>query len=220
MQLSYLAERGAVDNTEFLQSLGQAVPEKAGRQLLAFRDELLRWNQKVNLTAITEPREVLEKHFFDSLAILPEVQGAKSLLDLGAGAGFPGIPLKVALPELEVTLADSVAKKVGFLKHALALLQLSGARALHARAEGTPEAEGLPRTEVVVSRALMDLADWARLGHHYLAPGGRLLAMTGQEPPAGVIEKLQAELGFASFAVRRYELPFSFAQRHVVTFRL
>lgn len=208
-----------MDNTEFVRALGPGLPEQAGEQLLRFRDELLRWNQKVNLTAITEPQEILEKHFVDSLAILPEVRGARSLLDLGAGAGFPGIPLKVALPELDVTLADAVAKKVGFMKHALALLKLRGARALHVRATGHPDAEKLPRVEVVVSRALMDIPAWARLGLHYLLPGGRLLAMTGQPPDERLLDQLKTELGFASSTVRRYELPFSKAQRHVVEFR-
>ena len=114
-----MPEEGAVDSEELFEALrrgaaqlGVELSEQAGRRMLAFGEELLRWNRKVNLTAITEPREVLDKHFLDSLAILPEVRGARTLLDLGAGAGFPGIPLKVVLPELEVLLVEAVAKKV------------------------------------------------------------------------------------------------------------
>ena len=119
-------------------------------------NELIKWNAKVNLTAITAPEEVLEKHFLDSLAVLPEVEGAASLLDLGAGAGFPGLPLKLARPWMAVTLVDAVGKKVGFLKAAIAALGLKEARGLHARAEGKPEAEGMPRAELLIARAFRD----------------------------------------------------------------
>src|SRR5688572_25375968 len=122
-------------------------------------NELLEWNAKVNLTAITEHAEVLEKHFLDSLAVLPEVEGAASLLDLGAGAGFPGLPLKIARPALAMTLVDAVGKKVGFLKATIAALGLKEARGLHARAEGHPEKEGIPRAELLIARAFMDLPD-------------------------------------------------------------
>src|SRR5437870_6832970 len=84
-------------------------------------DLLLKWNKSINLTAITDPAEVVEKHVIDSLALAPLVPKG-SLLDAGSGAGFPGIPLAIALPELEVTLVDSVQKKVAFLKNALAEL--------------------------------------------------------------------------------------------------
>ena len=212
-----------MDNEELFKALRQGaaqlgieLSEQAGRQLLAFGEELLRWNRKVNLTAITKPREVVDKHLLDSLAILPEVRGARTLLDLGAGAGFPGIPLKVVLPDLDVLLVEAVAKKVGFMKHALAQLHLAGARALQARAGGEPELEHLPRGEVVVSRALMELPEWARLGSRYLLPGGRLLAMTGQAPAASLVEHLRQEGAFQSVRVRRYALPLSGAQRHVL----
>ncbi len=153
--------------------LGVELEDRVIQGLFALRDELLRWNQKVNLTAITEPREVLEKHFLDSLAVLPEVRDAVTLLDLGAGAGFPGIPLKLARPDLEVVLVDAVGKKVAFMKHALVRLGLSkGGRALHVRAEGAPDREGLTRAERVICRAFMDVPDWLALARHYVLPQG------------------------------------------------
>ncbi len=197
--------------------LGVELGEDAAQKLLRLRDELLKWNQKVNLTAITDPREVLEKHFLDSLAVAPEVAGARGLLDLGAGAGFPGIPLRIQFPDLGVTLVDAVSKKVGFMKHALAALGLSaGSRAVHGRAEGRPEAEGLPRVELVISRALMDLPQWAVLGSAYVADGGRLVAMLGQPPDPGAVEEAMRAGGFRDAKVRAYALPFSGAGRHVV----
>ena len=197
--------------------LGVEVSEASAQTLLRLRDELLKWNQKVNLTAITDPVEVLEKHFLDSLAVAPEVAGAKALLDLGAGAGFPGIPLRIHFSGLQVTLVDAVAKKVGFMKHALAALGLSaGSRAVHGRAEGRPDSEGLPKVDLVISRALMDLPQWAVLGSAYVAEGGKLVAMLGQPPDAKVVEEAVRAGGFREAKVRAYALPWSQAGRHVV----
>jgi 16S rRNA (guanine527-N7)-methyltransferase len=164
-----------------LAKLGVSLPPGAEAGLVAFATSLLKWNQKVNLTAITAPDEVVDKHLLDALAVLPEVGGARSLLDLGAGAGLPGIPLALALPELKVTLVDTVAKKVGFMKQAIASLGLAGrVHAIHARAGGKPAAEGIPHAEVVISRALMDVEAWRKLAQHYLEPNGRIVAMLGQ----------------------------------------
>lgn len=192
--------------SEGASKLGISLPPGAPELLLSYARELLKWNQKVNLTAITAPDEVVEKHLLDSLAVLPEVQGARSLLDLGAGAGLPGIPLALALPELQVTLVDAVAKKVGFMKHAIAILGLAGrVRAVHARAEGKPDAEGLPRAEVVISRALVEVQGWRALATPYVAPGGRIVAMLGHT---------------ADPTARRYTLPLSGDPRAVAVFHV
>jgi 16S rRNA (guanine527-N7)-methyltransferase len=98
---------------------------------------LLRWNQRINLTAVTEPLEVAEKHILDSLACAPLLP-AGSLLDAGSGAGYPGIPLRVARADLDVLLVDAVQKKVSFLKAVLARLGLSGLRAQALRLGGDP----------------------------------------------------------------------------------
>jgi 16S rRNA (guanine527-N7)-methyltransferase len=214
-----------VDNTRFFdqlqqgcQTLGVGVSEDVPPKLLRLMNELLKWNAKVNLTAITEPEEVLEKHFLDSLAVLPEVEGAASLLDLGAGAGFPGIPLKLARPALTVTLVDAVGKKVGFLKAAIATLGLKDARGLHARAEGNPEDEGIPRAELLIARAFMDLPDWLNLAPAYLLPGGRVVAMLGKAQPDEELHARAAERNLRLVSARQYRLPFSGAKRQVAVF--
>ncbi len=200
--------------------LGVALEAGAATLLGRFTGELLRWNQKVNLTAITRPDEVLEKHLLDSLALVPEVTAARSLLDLGAGAGFPGLPLAVALPRLEVTLVDAAAKKVGFLKHVVAQLGLAPrVRAVHARAEGRPDQEGLSRSEVVVSRALAEPARWLALAAEYLAPGGRALVMTARPLGPDESARLAAATGLKLAAERSYTLPFSRAPRAVAVFQ-
>jgi 16S rRNA (guanine527-N7)-methyltransferase len=180
--------------------------------------ELIKWNAKVNLTAITAPGEVLEKHFLDSLAVLPEVDGAASLLDLGAGAGFPGLPLKIARPALAVTLVDAVGKKVGFLKATIAALGLKEARGLHARAEGKPEKEGIPRAELLIARAFMDLPDWLDLAPAYVLPGGRVVAMLGKAQPDAELQARAVERNLRFVSARQYRLPFSGAERQVAVF--
>jgi 16S rRNA (guanine527-N7)-methyltransferase len=205
------------DLSRGLAVLGATVPVAP---LLAFANELLKWNRKVNLTAITAPREVADKHLLDSLAVLPELGSARSLLDLGAGAGLPGIPLAIALPQLEVTLAESVAKKVGFMKHAIATLKLAPrVRAAQARAAGSPDTEGLPRAEVIISRALMDVGPWLQLARAYLAAQGRVLAMLGQAPDEAVLDAMAQQAGLKLASLRRYTLPLSGDPRAVAVFQ-
>lgn len=194
--------------------LGVELSEDAATGLMKLSGELLKWNARVNLTSITEPAEIVEKHFIDSLACVPFLGLGAALLDLGAGAGFPGLPVKLARPALQVTLVDAVAKKVAFIKHAAVALRLSGVRAVHARAMGRPEAEGLPKADLLVSRALMDVPEWLKLAAPYVAPGGRVVAMTGRRPedPDGAA----ASAGLRVLELRRYQLPFSKAERHVL----
>src|ERR1700694_1707471 len=114
-------------------------------------DLLLKWNKSINLTAITDPEEVLEKHVLDSLALVG-VLPSGSLLDAGTGAGFPGIPAAIARPDLEVVLVDSVQKKVAFLKSVLAELRLPKVKAVAVRLEGNPSREELPRVHAALAR--------------------------------------------------------------------
>jgi 16S rRNA (guanine527-N7)-methyltransferase len=216
-----------VDNARFgdqirkgCEALGVRVGEDVPERLYRLMGELLKWNAKVNLTAITAPEEVLEKHFLDSLAVLPEVEGAGTVLDVGAGAGFPGLPLKMARPSLAVTVVDAVGKKVGYVKAVVAVagLGLTGTKAVHARAEGQPEAEGLPRADRVIARAFMDLPDWLKLAPAYLAPGGRVVAMLGKAQPEEELRARAAEKGLVVVSARAYRLPFSGAERQVVVF--
>lgn len=199
-------------------ALGLPVDPAARGLLERYADRLLAWNRKVNLTAITDPAGVAEKHLVDSLALLPEVAGAATLLDVGSGAGLPGIPLAIALPALEVTCCDAVAKKVAFVKAVSAELALR-VRGVAVRAAGEPEKEGLPRAEVVVSRAFAEPAAWLRLAARYLAPGGRVLATLGREADPESLRRDAAAAGLALAGLRRFELPLSGAQRAVATFR-
>lgn len=198
-------------------ALNVALDRGAADALVRYANELLRWNQKVNLTAIRTLDEAVEKHLLDSIAVVPELGDAKTLLDLGTGGGLPGIPLAILRPDLQVTLVDAVAKKVGFLKAAVATLGLAPrVKAVHLHVRGEPDAEGIARAEVVISRAFMDVPEWARLGRPYVAPGGRLVALTGKDP--GSLESVASEMGYTAVSTRRYELPETHAERHVSVF--
>ena len=204
-----------------LSRLGLELPPEAQGRLLAYADELLKWNEKVSLTAITKTDEVVDKHLLDSLSVVPEVQGATHLLDLGAGAGLPGIPLAIALPRLKVTLVDAVSKKVAFMKSGAVKGGVADrVKAIHCRAGGHPSKEGLPLADLVISRAFMDVGPFLLLGRAYLAPGGRLVTMLGQTPPSEALQALAASAGLELLSRRTLVLPHSGDPRGVAVFHV
>jgi 16S rRNA (guanine527-N7)-methyltransferase len=183
------------------------------KQLGRHVDLMLKWNKSINLTAITDPDEVVEKHVLDSLAVVP-VLPAGSLLDAGTGAGFPGIPLAVVRPDLEVALVDSVQKKVAFLKNTLAELRLPKAKAYAVRLEGNPSREELPRVHAAVARAFASPEEWLRLAQHYVLPGGVAICMLGPSDP--IPDKLD---DLALVQELRYALPCTGAQRRLAIYK-
>jgi 16S rRNA (guanine527-N7)-methyltransferase len=196
------------------QQVGVALSDEQADRLGRFLDLLLVWNKKVNLTSLADPLGAIEGHLVDSLAALPELQGAASVLDLGAGGGFPSIPLAVVAPETRFQLVDAVSKKVGFLKAAIAGIGLQNAKALHCHANGRPQEEKIEQVEAVIARAFMPLPEYLALAAAYLAPGGRVVAMLG--PEVQIPKTLPAGLRFGS--ERAYRLPKSGAARRLATF--
>jgi 16S rRNA (guanine527-N7)-methyltransferase len=201
-----------------LDTFGLALPEGAAALLERYADRLLAWNRKVNLTSITAPAEVAEKHLVDSLLVLPFVARARTLLDVGAGAGLPGVPLACARADLAVTCCDSVAKKVAFVKAVSAELGVN-VRAVAVRAAGDAEAEKLPRADAVVSRALADPEAWVPLGARYLAEGGVLVAMLGREADRTKLEVIGAAAELRLERLETFELPVSHSARAIATWR-
>lgn len=176
--------------------------------------ELGRWSSRINLTAILDPIEMADKHILDSLTVLRTLApGPLRVLDAGSGAGFPGLPLAIAREDLTVTLVDAVAKKVGFLKHAIAQLGLAPrVRALHLTLRGNPVAEGLEPFDVAVSRALTEPAQWGDLAAPYLRPGGTLVVMSGPDAPARRLA------GWEEPVVDRFQLPLTGAGRTLLSY--
>jgi 16S rRNA (guanine527-N7)-methyltransferase len=202
-------------------ALGVEVSPAAAEALLWLQDELLRWNQKMNLTAIRDPAEVLEKHLLDSLSVVPVVPSGAEVLDVGSGAGFPGLPLAVVRSDVRVTLVDAVAKKVGFIKAAAARLKMGlRVRTVHCRLAGDPAREGLLLADVAVSRALMDLPAWLTLARGYVKPGGRVVAMLGEAPSDAALHAAGAAAAVSFAHVQRFALPQSHARRAIAVFHV
>ena len=168
--------------TELLRVLDLKIIPETTLLLEQLVDELLRWNRCRNLTAITDREEALEKHLVDSLTLLPFARQATHLLDIGSGAGFPALPLKIACPELEVVSVDAVGKKVDFQRHVVRSLGLAGFTALHERVETLALQQNYRAGfDLVTARALCPLGELVALAEPLLAPGGRLVAMKGPE---------------------------------------
>jgi 16S rRNA (guanine527-N7)-methyltransferase len=200
-----------------IEALELEVPLPALDLLERYADRLLAWNRKVNLTSITAPGEVAEKHLVDSLVVLRALGGARTLLDVGSGAGLPGVPLACARPELEVVCCDSSSKKVAFVKAVAVELGLQGVRGVAVRAGGAPGQEGLALASAVVSRALAEPEVWVPLGRAYLATGGVLVGMLGRKGERGPLEQVGRRVGLELASLDRYELPVSGAARAIAT---
>jgi 16S rRNA (guanine527-N7)-methyltransferase len=171
--------------------------------------ELADWNTRMNLTAITDPAEVVDKHLLDSLTVLPWLRG-HSVADVGSGAGFPGLPLAVADPERRYTLIESTGKKVKFLRHAIERLELPNVEVEHGRAEALKPSQPF---DSVISRALGPLSDFVRVAGHLAGRHGRLLAMKGKVPA----EELKAlPPGWKALAVHPVRVPGLDAERCLV----
>lgn len=204
---------------DLLQSQGLALAAATETALETFLAELLRWNQKVNLTSITNPQEAREKHLLDSLTLLPLLQGDERLLDVGSGGGFPCIPLKLAAPGLQVLSIDAVQKKIAFQRHAARLLGLRGFAAEHLRVEQVPSHPlGSGGFALVVSRAFAALDQFATLALPCLAPGGRIVAMKGAEAEVELQQSSAAlaRLGLRCSDLQTLRLPLSGSQRSLI----
>ena len=193
-----------------LAELGLQLAPAASGKLIDFLALVQKWNRVYNLTAVREPRKMLAHHVLDCLAIVPGVSGARAL-DVGSGAGFPGIPLSIALPHMQVTLLDSSHKKAAFLKQAAIELELDNVSVVCERVEAwdTPQ-----RFDLVVSRALTDLPEFVRLAGRLVGHGGSLAAMKGVYPYE---ELALLPAGWRVRAATALKVPGLRAERHWVT---
>ncbi len=162
---------------EGLRQLGLHLPTDG---LLQYINLLHKWNHAYNLTAIRDPESMVIRHLLDSLAILPWVKGHR-VLDVGSGAGLPGIPLALARPELHVVLLDSNGKKIRFLQEVKRALRLNNVEIVQTRVESYHQAHGF---DTVTSRAFSTLAQMIHLTKHLVAGDGIWLAMKGRHPEA------------------------------------
>lgn len=156
-----------------------ALNEKQVEQFYRYYELLIEWNKKINLTAITECKEVAEKHFIDSLSIdrIINMPNIKKVIDVGTGAGFPGIPLKIAYPHLKITLLDSLNKRIKFLYKVISELGLEDIEAIHGRAEDTARKEEYrEKYDICVSRAVANLSTLSEYCLPFVKVGGSFIS--------------------------------------------
>lgn len=177
------------------QAFDAALTDTQVRQLDAYQSHLLAVNAHMNLTAITDEADIAVKHFIDSLTLLPWLDAAgpgARMLDVGAGAGFPGVPLKIARPGIHLTLLDSLRKRILFLQETMQMLALEDVTCLHARAEEfSKKPEHRAQYDIVTARAVARLPVLAGYALPFLKKGGLFLAMKGPDA-AGEIAEAQA----------------------------
>lgn len=194
-----------------LDALGISAGERELERFERFYELLIEKNRVMNLTAITEEDAVAKLHFLDCAALLTAADfEGKSLIDVGTGAGFPGLPMKILLPSLEMTLFDSLRKRIDFLESAVSALGLEGVRCVHGRAE---EAARLPefreRFDFAVSRAVARLDMLCELCLPFVRPGGQFLAMkaAGSEEELDLTKPVAEKLGGEYMGTREYQIP-------------
>ena len=194
------------------EQLGIRLSEKQLEQFQCYYERLIEKNKVMNLTAITEYEEVVDKHFVDSILLgsVKELSGKKRVIDVGTGAGFPGIPLKIVYPELEITLLDSLNKRVKFLNEVIEELGLTGIQAVHSRAEDlAQDAAYRQQYDICVSRAVANLATLSEYCLPYVKVDGMFIPYKSGEIDKEVkgSKKAVKVLGGEIEDVVKFELP-------------
>ena len=194
-----------------LESLNLSLSDDKIRQLLDFIKLIEKWNKAYNLTAIRNREEMARLHILDSLAIIPHIEGQR-IIDIGTGAGLPGIPLAICLPGISFTLLDSNAKKTRFVQQAVIELGLGNVRVIHMRIERFQDESGF---DVILARAYASLADIVEQTRRLLSAGGVILAQKGKSP-----ERECLTLERAKIETLPLKIPGVDAERHLVAVTL
>jgi 16S rRNA (guanine527-N7)-methyltransferase len=197
---------------------GIAIAEKETDAFLVYIVELEKWSRKINLTAIHDEQEIVIKHFIDSFSYIKGFDpfpGAR-LLDMGSGAGFPALPIKILYPDLQVTLVESVQKKASFLRHMVRTLALTGVDVLDKRIEAL-SADRWSAHDVVTARAFAKMEEALQLGVRFLKPHGIMVLSRG--PEESIKERDVSSVGMAVENRLELSLPVSGDRRAIWVFR-
>ncbi len=204
-----------------LQDHNQTLSETQLQQFDSYYRELIEWNEKMNLTAITERDQVYMKHFYDSLTLsfFFDLSKVNFLADIGSGAGFPSIPLKIAFPHLQVTIVDSLNKRIGFLRNLTDKLGLTGVNCVHGRAEDIARIPSYrDHFDLVTARAVAKLAVLNEFCLPFVKKGGSFLAMKGSEIEQEIVEAVYSlsELKGKFVFSEQLVLPMDQSKRHII----
>ncbi len=203
--------------------LGFGLSQEQATRFSLYAKLLVEWNEKINLTAISDEEGIVIKHFLDSLSILPLIpETCKTVIDVGTGAGFPGIPLKIVRENLQITLLDSLEKRVKFLSEVYNALELKGISAVHGRAEDFGvDKQYRERFDMAVARAVAALPVLLEYCLPFVKVGGLFMAMKGPDVKEELKESQKAidVLGGELMEIKSFNLPFSDYERCVVMIR-
>jgi 16S rRNA (guanine527-N7)-methyltransferase len=212
-ELKAILARGA-------EEIGLVLSAQVIESYLFYIEELKRWNTRINLTALKGDLEIGVKHFLDSLTVAPYLHGAKRVLDIGTGAGFPGLPLKIVSPAIELLLLESSQKKVFFLRNIVRGLTLEGVEVVHGRAQDRGIRERYAGGfDLVLARALADLPTSLQLALPYVRKGGLIVGMRGKKGEQEQGETDWDALGLQLIETRKLTLPFVEETRVLLVFQ-
>ncbi len=185
----------------------------------SYIQELKKWSRRINLTSLTGDKDIILRHFLDSLIPLRYMDGVDSLLDIGTGAGYPGLVLKIACPQLRLTLIEPTGKKTSFLRHITRTLGLSGVDVINARAEDKAVVfKNAKKFDCVTSRALSELSAFIEMSRPYLKEDGRIIAMKG--PRDGKLDTELDDINGVSAKIDEFTIPFSDRKTSIVVLSL
>lgn len=209
---------------EGLEKLNISHSTETTDKLLLFRDIMLEWNEKINLTSITEERDIFIKHFLDSATCLSTgyIKAGMSVIDVGTGAGFPGIPIKILMNEIKITLLDSLNKRINYLKEVVEKLKLSDTELVHGRAEEAGSSKLYRENyDIVLSRAVASMNVLCEYCLPFAKVGGVFLCQKGPDVKDELEEAGRAikELGGELIDIKQYELPYSDITHNIVIIR-
>lgn len=192
------------------EELGIELNSEQKRKMLVHLEKLAKWNKKLNLTAITDMEQMIVQHLLDSLSVYPFIKPGR-LLDIGTGGGFPGLPLAILDPDLEVTLLDTRGRRVEFLRNVVLTLGLKNVSLINSRVE---DYRPSLKFDTLTTRAFSSLPDMLKLTQELQHPGCRLAALKGKMP-VEEIDSLLPEVQ-RSVRVEKIDVPFLTAQRHLI----
>lgn len=204
------------------ENLSFSLTEEQGKSFYQYMNLLIEWNQKMNLTAIIEPDDVILKHFIDSITINKYIEKEDTdIIDIGTGAGFPGIPIKIIHPEINITLLDSLQKRIIFLEEVICQLQLSQINCIHARAEETSANKQYRESySIAVSRAVARLNILVEYMLPFVKKGGKCICMKG--PNLEELDEAKKAIELLGGEVQQVDkliLPESNIERNIIIIR-